>query len=156
MSARARQTFVGLAWKCRKARPWLFDMEAIRQAATELGIKAPVMVGIVEAGGRTRTTFGAHRVKTRPHLRLPDGVVHEWHHGITVMRTCSMEQASKTLWHELMHAVQAEREDDPTRFYDTRYRPENWSGYKTNPFEVEARECERNAERLALVKEVGS
>jgi hypothetical protein len=142
---------VGLAWKCRKPQTWAFDFEAIAEAARELGIERPIVVGIVEAGGRTQTTHGAHRVKTMIHDGTTGPV-----HSVTVRRTCTAEQASQTLWHELAHAMQAERHGDPHTFYAA-YAREGGAGsygtaYERNPYEVEARSFEANAERLALVK----
>jgi hypothetical protein len=150
--------FVGLAWKSRKKRTWLFDFDAIQTAAAELGIRAPILIAPQEAGGRTQVTYGAHRIKKQP-VRTPDGDTWTFHHGITVQRTCPVDKVSETIWHELVHAQQAEKVEDPTTFYSRHYKVHGGMGsygpaYRANPYEIEARTiAAANAHRL-LVKPI--
>jgi hypothetical protein len=143
--------FVTLQWRCRKPRTWLFDLDAIRDAGIQLGIRNPISLGVVEAGGRQWTTNGTHRVEK---MRLPDGSSGPVH-KLTVRRTCSPRQASRTIWHELAHAKQAEDHGDPERFYEESYSRHGvmrTRAYATNPFEIDARDHEDFDDDLHLVK----
>lgn len=143
---------VFLQWRTRKACAWEFDLDAIERAGRELGLRLPVGLAVVEAGGYWQTTDGAHRVKTADRG--------EHAHGITVRRSVDAERASRILWHELTHAAQAEAHPTgPHRFYREAYavhsraRVGAYGGaYRANPFEVEAREAEANHERLPLAR----
>jgi hypothetical protein len=153
----ADRTFVTLAWKSRKWRPWLFCIDRISEAATELGIKAPIKVGVVEAGGRYWTTQGTHRVKAGPIAWRSGGVLHEigFYHQVTVKRDLGLVDANTTLWHELAHAMQAEHTGDPLSFYTDVYKPfgaMGSRGYWTNPFEEEANAIAAEHEGALLVK----
>lgn len=62
-------------------------------------------------------------------------------HVITVSTYLDAAKLSRTLWHELIHAVQLERYADPKDFA-TAYRGDRkLVGYDRCRFEVEARQC---------------
>lgn len=156
--------FVGPAWRSRKPCRWRFDLDRIQDAAVMLGITHPVLVGVVEAGGHYWTTHGTHRVKGpirtpdgKGPILTPDGFEHPFHHRVTVRRTCGQHMASRVLWHELTHALQAERSNDPLGFYK-RGGPYAQAGlprtrrYTENQFEVEANASEDLFDELELTK----
>jgi hypothetical protein len=144
MTTSHSEPFVGLAWRSHKARPWLFDMEAIREAAALLGLKHPVLVAVSD----TTRLSGSHRTKGPISAR---GERFDFHHQITVGRTLSFREASATIWHELTHAMQRERDGES---FEVQYRQESIeAGYQGNRYEREARAMEVMAEDLDLVKE---
>lgn len=124
---------VRVGWTTSRPAAWAFDLDAIRQAARELGVTGEVEVGCAEyANGRWAGMHSVHR-----------GV-----HRIRVGRTLSAEDASRILWHELTHAAQWDRgERHSTREV---LRDEGRDAYMTHPAEIEARANEREHDRLAL------
>jgi len=124
---------IGLSCQCRQRCSWKFDLDAVREAAAALELRWPILLEKTD-GYRT---IGAHRTK-RGRVVGHDG---DTYHGITVSRLLAPEQASRTLWHELEHARQAET----IEHFDTRYRNgEKWR------FEAEAEERSEWHEALPL------
>jgi hypothetical protein len=77
--------------------PWRLDERAIQEARDFLGITKPISIKVLNHASRN---WGEHRVTVGPH-----GV----RQTIAVKRWLSPEDASRTLWHELTHAMQTER-----------------------------------------------
>jgi hypothetical protein len=105
--------------------PWQPDPEAIEQARQYLGLQSPVQV--TQVAGTSGQYMG-----------MKDGV-----HHINVVYWLRPESASKQIWHEMTHAIQAER--DPEGFWggmqdyhDT--RAQGHDQYVQHPWEVEARQ----------------
>lgn len=132
---------------------WKLDRAAYREALDFLGIKWPVEIKVTSREG---SRHGAHR------LACVRGVVV---HRITVKDYLTPEQAGKTLWHELTHAMQSERCAAKVAAdcgWDERHMPisarmEAWretdereGSYRTRPIEVEARKYEAYNEALPL------
>lgn len=149
-------------------KPWRHNDRAIRDAIEFLGITLPVRIKPTNvAGGR----LGAHTLRpVGPGVRRQGSRVHGIEHAtglvhhITVKSWQDAEQASRTLWHELTHAMQAERElaklPDPN---DLRTALRTWGrayrdgrSYDRKPIEREAREYEEFAAEHPLVRELGT
>lgn len=129
---------------------WTLDRAAFRAAVEFLGIKMPVQIKQTgHQGGR----YGAHqfapaRGKFMKDARLDTasgGMIHK----ITVKSWLSPEQAGRTLWHELCHAMQSEQAcADATTMRDQfmawRFCSARGHGvaYNRKPIEVEARSYE--------------
>lgn len=111
---------------------WTLNRANYRAALDFFGIRLPVTIKQTShKGGR----YGAHQLR-------PSGGLH---HHITVKSWLSPEQAGQTLWHELTHAMQAERcaADNPGReLVAWRQTPERRGAYARRPIEVEARSYE--------------
>lgn len=109
---------------------WYLDQDAILEAIDKLGIKLHVQIKFMTAKRRG----GTHRV-TRKRT-----------HHITVDQTTLADFASSTLWHELAHAMQAERWANETGkdiYYqyweDYKQVDGEWGNrYKGNTYEIEA------------------
>lgn len=86
-------------WSPDGAFRW--DSGAILSAVEQLGLRLPVRIRWT-AGYRR---IGCHRLRVDPRSGLA-------HHAITVSYITGPEQASRTLWHELAHAVQTEEYAD--------------------------------------------
>lgn len=121
-------------------RDWRFDVRAIERAAKANGVRDPIRLQTT----RGRTALGRHLWHTTPQGR---------EHVIRVDANTSARFASRTLWHELAHASQAEEWSDPREWHDA-YRGAGGGkgrGYRLNAYEREAREWEANAEHAPLV-----
>lgn len=95
-------------------KPWRVNERAIREAAEFLGLTLPVRIKPTNhAGGR----YGCHELRPEgPGVRIKNGRIYGienatglFHH-ITAKAWRSAQEANETLWHELAHAMQAERE----------------------------------------------
>ncbi len=112
--------------------------DGIEDAKDFLGLTLPVRIKQTgHQGGR----YGSHS------LRIA-GAGNPYHH-ITVKSWLDVEQAGKTLWHELTHCMQAERcaakaGAVTTREYLAAWRTtsERAGAYRYRPIEVEARSYE--------------
>jgi hypothetical protein len=128
---------------------WKPDWPAIERAIEHFGLSERVQIRLTHhKSGR----FGAYQL--RP-------VGSELVHHITVKNWLSPEQASRTLWHELTHAMQAERAMRAADAADRRakllaWRAANERGrgvtYMRKPVEVEARANEPLAISFPLAK----
>ncbi len=125
------------------------DESALAEASEYLGLKLPIRVRYSSRAGNVRGNYRLGRSTSGPNF-----------HNIMLKTYIGAEQASKTLWHELTHAMQAEREmlaagldlRDPAgkiawQSADARGRG---IGYSRKPIEVEAREGEKMHEALPL------
>lgn len=122
-----------------KARAgWRFDIPACLAAMDELGLRYPVSIRFI----RGRRRLGTHYARKN-------------HHRITLSQDRIDATANETLWHELMHAKQAEDFEDrtgkpQTEFYREAYMPAKgeWgASYEHNAYELE---CDAFAERKQL------
>ena len=114
---------------CRDtSAPWRVDAVAVSRALADLDMLLPV--DIRRSSGR--------RIRGRYHgtvlLNDNDRVVAC--HRITVSARMHPADASRTIWHELTHASQYERDPDYARKYAL-------YPYDNNPFETEAKANER-------------
>lgn len=88
---------------------YVLDPHAVREAADFLGLRHPVHV---QTRRGVRTWFGIYRGL----LRRPSGArrsTSDWpapRHVIGLDADMDHEQASRTLWHEMAHALQCERD----------------------------------------------
>lgn len=136
----ASRSPVRVGWRTNEPCSWTFDLDALAAAARELGIERPIVVGAIR--GR-----GGHRKSGQHHVGA-DG------HRITVLSRLPADAASRTLWHELRHAEQAERFPS-TRAWDIAYEQaggHRGTGYVYNAFEREAIACEHDHADQALVR----
>lgn len=137
---------------------WKLDRAALAEAIALLGLSLPVKIKQTShQGGR----YGAHsfRPLRGKFFRDPsrDTAAGGMYHHITVKSWLSPEQAGRTLWHELTHAMQAERETAQAttmreQFQGWRFCAARGRGtaYRAKPIEVEAREHEPLNDDLPL------
>lgn len=104
----------------------ILDFDSIVRAIERLGVKFPVYL---------KWSSGVYRHGC-----------HRWNedietHTITLSHYRNGIQTSETLWHELVHAAQSERCENPADFYAYHYKPEGLTGqvYRRNKYEVEAK-----------------
>lgn len=131
---------------------WRFDRQATKAALAELHITQPVVLSYqryrVRRGGSLQ--YGIHRCYRGWHqIRIND--VTTWHSKATNLNT-TLQNVSDTLWHELMHAAQAERFVTQNQhknytladFYRMAYQPArgaHGAAYQDNLYEIEARQA---------------
>lgn len=126
------------------ARPNTF---AIKEACDFLGVKLPVKVRVTNHQGWT------HGMHTARH-RIGGG----WYHDILVKSWLTAEQMGETLWHELAHAMQFERDalnDHQTQreialAWKSAYR--DGTSYRQKAAEVEARSYESHNDEIPLAR----
>ncbi len=133
----------------RNAGGYRLDQRAINEAIDYLGLKLPVRVRFSSRAGSVRGNYRLGRSMAGPNF-----------HNIMLKTYIGAEQASKTLWHELTHAMQAEREilaagqalTDPAGKLTWQHADARGRGrsYKNKPIEVEAREGEAMHEACPL------
>jgi hypothetical protein len=112
---------------CRDtAAPWRLDEEAVLRACKLLGITKPVEIRRTSGNN----TAGKYR-----------GVNARGVHVITVAARISPKMASQTIWHELTHAMQSERDENFRSNYGKSVRS---VGYMKSPYEREAKANEEN------------
>ena len=123
---------------------WVLDQDAVIEAMDTLGITYPVKIRFMT--GKYR--FGTHYENAESHR-------------ITIHQGLSAEEASHTLWHELAHAMQAERymkeRNAPNlKGFYTEYkrgRGEWGETYRGNIYEIEAeRIADANSDRTLVVR----
>lgn len=76
-------------------------------------------------------------------------------HVVFLTTDLSPEQASETLWHELVHCAQRERHPvgiDGAREFSDRYRAASVNGWAANPFEIEAIETATAMSEFVLTR----
>lgn len=123
---------------------------ALAEARDFLGLAFPVKIRTHARAGSVRGNYRlGHDAHGRPF------------HNIMLKDYLDPEQASKTLWHELTHAMQAERACTEAGATTADTQRMAWSGvrnldrgigYRRKSIEVEAREGEQYAEALPLTK----
>lgn len=127
------------------ARP---NRARIREAIDFLDLALPVNVRVVN---HQHGCYGAHKAKY-------DAATGQWSHDIIVKSWLTAEQMGHTIWHELAHAMQFERDawrpglDVFTirRTWHTAYR--DGTTYRRKPYEVEARSYEPHNDEIALAR----
>lgn len=144
---------------------WKLDREALQLALDFFRIELPVEIKFTgHRGGRlgahTLDAYGGNVIKRGGRIAHLDSAT-DIKHKITVKRWLSAEQASRTLWHELAHAMQAERAacaanaitpaDILRSWRDCSERGRGIS-YENKPHEIEAREYEAYHDEIPLVK----
>lgn len=125
---------------------WTLDRRALNAAAKFLGLKLPVHVKTNSKYGGTNGTY-----RFKPSTKAPKGFAvanATAFHNIVVKSYLTPQQATETLWHELQHAVQAERQGSPT-VWNIYSRDQKRYPYSRRPIEIEARKvASANAHRL--------
>lgn len=141
------------------ARP---NPAAIREAIDFLGIKFPVDVKVLSnqggAQGRHRARPTGGNVWTRGSRIFNAETATGWVHLITVKNWLTVEQMGQTLWHELSHAMQFERDalvpgrdgSSALRAWNALYS--DGTSYDHKPLEVEARKYEQHNDELPLAR----
>lgn len=117
------------------AAKWRLDPAALREAIDFLGLTLPVKIKQTGHQGGRRGAYWLRQV------------ARQRYHHITVKNWLTPEQACRTLWHELAHAMQAERYNDPSAPFVVVQQawanaPERRGAYRNRPVEVEARSYE--------------
>ncbi len=110
---------------------WKLSYTNLKKAKAELSISRPVHVKQTSRQGGRR---GAYAFRAGEHC-------------ITVKSYLTPEQASRTLWHELAHAMQAERSGSEAAWAANSDRK---GPYSKRPIEIEARSYEHNASRIPI------
>lgn len=120
---------------------WVIDQDEVIKAMDMLGIEMPVHI---------RYMTGKYRYGTHKETKT--------HHKITLDQTTPFGVANFTLWHELVHAMQAERFAKEkglpiTLFYDEykRGRGEWGRYYDGNKYELEANRLAARYEEMTLL-----
>jgi hypothetical protein len=98
------------------------DTAALNVAKAELGLIMPVKI---RRDGRVGQTNGNHRLRG-------------FEHHIMLKSYLTPEQATHTLWHELTHAVQAERAIASGRGWAAVSNEQRRYRYSVRPIEIEA------------------
>lgn len=113
---------------CRDtAAPWRVDDAALARACAHLGFTTPVRVRRMTGRALRGRYHGARLTPDAPRdmaivERMTDAELNAcMYHSITIAARLTPTMASRTLWHELTHAAQYER--DPDR-YVAEYRRE--------------------------------
>jgi hypothetical protein len=135
------------------------DQRALREAIASLGLVLPVKV---RYSSRTGDSYGRHAVRpTHPSAAVRNGRIYglkrltnreaRWEHRIVLKSWLDADQMGRTLWHELAHALQFERDHVIPCGFDasalTTYRRHHASyrdgtSYSQKPSEREARTYE--------------
>lgn len=114
-----------------------FSIGGIGDALTLLDIEKPVVV---------KWTAGMNRRGSYRYTK--DG-----RHSVAISTYLNPEQASETLWHELVHAHQQERYENHVEFALATTHEVIKKGYRQSVFEVEAREVAKAySEEFRLTK----
>lgn len=99
------------------------DQEAVEEARGLLGLKMPVKIRL---NGRVGPTNGNYRLRGRQH-------------HIMVKSYLPAEKATEALWHELCHAMQAERSGGTIQAWIEYHDTQRGYSYWDRPMEREAR-----------------
>lgn len=136
----------------RHGQPYRVDQAALQEAIDFFDLQLPVRIRYDSRAGDTNGNYrlgGCGPIGSEPN-----------YHNIMLKTYLSVEQSNRTLWHELTHAMQAEREARWSGIPVTDRRAQSaWEhadargrnrGYTDKPIEVEAREHEALADTLLL------
>lgn len=138
------------------------DLTAVREAAEFLGIKQPTKI---VTNSRVSTHCGHHQLLPtggntvkRGNRVLNADTATGWVHRIMVKDWLSADQMGKTLWHELTHAMQVERDcllpgltpSQVLSAWKTAYR--DGTSYNRKPWEIEARSYEQHNDEMPLAR----
>jgi hypothetical protein len=107
---------------------FVIDQSALADAIDLLGLKVPVKVRFNSRAGATN---GNYRLR-----RAPGGLYHD----IMLKSYHDAEQASSTLWHELCHAMQAERVMLAGEEWGSFTAAQKRWPYSRRPIQIEARQ----------------
>lgn len=134
---------------------WAVNHVALTDACKTLDIRWPVRV---KRTANSKKLYGRHRLHSFPELS----------HTITLAAGLRVQQASEVLWHELAHAMQAEREVrelDGWENLSPKRAIKIWCAadarsrklpYSSRPCEIEARSYESRGYEFPLVQATGS
>lgn len=111
------------------------DQAALNRAIQTLGLRLPV-----------RIRFNSRVGSTNGNYRFMGG-----YHNIMLKSYRTAEQASETLWHELTHAMQAERAGGTLEAWAKEQRKSRGK-YQACPREIEARQMSRQMSDVRLCK----
>lgn len=115
---------------------WHLDRRALNAAAKQMGLKLPVHVKTnSKYGGKNGTYRFKPASKAPAGLRVANATAF---HNIVVKSYLTPEQATATLWHELTHALQAERAGSVEAWNRFTRDQRRWP-YARRPIEIEAR-----------------
>jgi hypothetical protein len=140
---------------------WSIDVDALAREIATWGLTLPVVVRY--SAGQNRV--GSHGIRAASRFRSWDEARRHaggWFHSITLSQDRPYGDAADTLWHELRHAMQAERWaadnlDHPRRFYRQAYRRargRHGASYRENSYELDARHFAASyAQRVPLLIE---
>ena len=140
-----------------RAAKWKLNDDALAQAVEFLGLKHPVYF----TRNNTKTRSGSYSLRygwtlpaTAPARFRQATLVHR----IQLRPADTAEDASRTLWHELAHAMQAERSLSGASngigavgVFAKAVRAEAAIPYKRRPSEIEAREYEAFHDEMPLM-----
>jgi hypothetical protein len=112
------------------------DRPALKDACELLDLKLPVKIRF---NSRAGSTNGNYRFKGD-------------HHDIMLKSYHSPEQASDTLWHELCHAMQAERAGGTLETWRQVHREQARYTYRNRPIEREARAMSETMKDVPLCR----
>lgn len=115
---------------------WKLDRRALNAAAKSLGLKLPVHI---KTNSKYGGTNGTYRFKDA--AKAPRGFAManaSAYHNIVIKSYLTPQQATETMWHELQHAVQAERAGSVIA-WNAFTRDQKRYSYKRRPIEIEAR-----------------
>ncbi len=137
---------------------WTLDQAALDRAIEFFGLKLNVKIGTHGRNGSTRGTYSmmptGGSVKTSGKKIYGLDTATGFFHKIQVKSYLTPEQASRTLWHELTHAMQAERTiargGSPREIFTSWKASDRGVRYENKPKEVEARSYEDRAEKFPL------
>ena len=111
------------------------DRAALKDACDLLGLKVPVRIRFSSKVGRT---LGNYRGMSKGY------------HDIMLKSYRTAEQASSTLWHELTHAMQAERAGGHVGWQAELAK--SYGKYKRCPLEIEARQMQATMADVMLCR----
>lgn len=116
---------------------WNIDTDALGDFLKRIEVVLPMKI---TTHGRCINRRGTHYARSKPNP----------HHLIILNPHRSAEKTNLTLLHEIAHAFQGEKlcPDDHTKFHDRHYAGK---GYKSNPFEIHAKQFAKEFEHIKLV-----
>lgn len=129
---------------------WTLKHGALIVARDELDLGWPIHVTTSSREGETAGNYTLRWSSQAPRRALLPPC--SFYHRIMLKSYLTPEEANESLWHELHHALQAERQgsmDRWLRWQGTQNR--NWN-YTDRPMEIEARQGAKNFLHLALTK----
>jgi hypothetical protein len=142
--------------KPRQSKAWAIDDAAFAQAVEFLGLRHPIFLDYTSSyknAGTYSLRYGWALPKSAPARLRHATLVHR----IMVRRADSAADVSRALWHELCHAMQAERELSTAGGYGAYSRKvdaEKLLPYRVRPSEIEAREYEAFHDEMPLTRAI--
>lgn len=130
---------------------WTLDEAALRRAQSLLGLRWPV---IVATNSREGSTLGNYHLRcgTSAPKRLSWLWIESYYHRIMLKSYLTPQDANESLWHELIHAKQAENAGSVQAWLGWHNQQrQNWN-YNDRPMEIEAREGAKKFSGMVLTK----